>query len=143
MTGDAARAQDVFQATVREAAMRAARGEPASDRLWFFRDARWRCLQAMEKDIQAEALEMDESDVSSSAPAQIARLDAESLAIWISAAPDPQRSALSLYYIDEFTPKQMLSLLELKVPELARLLASARRQFQAWLNATNPHEAEA
>ncbi|MEP6937910.1 MAG: sigma-70 family RNA polymerase sigma factor [Chthoniobacterales bacterium] len=143
MTGDAAKAQDVFQATVREAAMRAARGDAASDRLWFFRDARGRCLRAMEEDLQAEALELDEREISPSAPARIARLDAEQLAIWISAAPEPQRSALAFYYIDEFAPREMLSLLEMKVPELARLVASARRQFQAWLDATIPHEEEA
>ncbi len=140
MTGDGAKAQEAFQSTVREAALRSARGEAPADRLWFFRDARWRCLRATELDLQAEATEMEEHEISPNAPAQIEQLDAEHLAIWISAAPEPQRTALSLYYIDEFPPKEILALLELKPPELAHLIRSARRQFQAWLDATTPHE---
>ena len=69
---------------------------------------------------------------------QITQLHPEQLAIWISAAPDPQRSALAAYYLDEFTPREMLALLDLKAAELSELVASGRRQFQAWLNATAP-----
>ena len=46
MTGEAAKAQDIFQDTVREAAFLAAKGE-APDRYWFFREARWRCLDVV------------------------------------------------------------------------------------------------
>ena len=139
MTGDAAKAQEAFQATVREAALAAARGEPPADRLWFFRDARWRCLLLAEEGLQAEHGTLEEHDPCGTSPAQISQLDAEQLAIWISAAPEPQRSALAAYYLDEFTPKEMLSLLEMKSAEVSDMIASGRRQFQAWLNATTPH----
>ena len=72
-------------------------------------------------------------------PAQIQQLHPEQLAIWISSAPEPQRSALAAFYLDEFTLREMLSLLELKAGDLAELVASGRRQFQAWLDATTPH----
>lgn len=139
MTGDASKAQEAFQATVREAALAAARGEPPQDRLWFFRDARWRCLQLGEEGLQAETFAMDECDVSRNAPAQIAQLHPEQLAIWISGAPDPQRSALAAFYLDEFTPRELMAFLELKSGELSDLVCSGRRQFQAWLDATTPH----
>lgn len=139
MTGDAAKAQEVFQATLREAALRSARREPPADRLWFFRDARWRCLLVAEEGLQPEHGALEESDVSPNAAAQIAQLHPEQLAIWISAAPDPQRSALAAYYLDEFTPREMLTLLDLKSGELSEALANGRRQFQAWLDATTPH----
>ena len=142
MTGDASKAQEAFQATVREAALHSARGEPPPDRLWFFRDARWRCLILAEEGLQAEAGTIEEHDLSSSAPAQISQLHPEQLAIWISAAPEPQRSALAAYYLDEFTPREILGLLELKAGELSELVASGRRQFQAWLDATTPHYEE-
>ena len=142
MTGDAGKAQEVFQATVREAALHAARGEPPSDRLWFFRDARWRWLVLAEEGLQAESGTLEEHDISPSAPAQISQLHPEQLAIWISAAPEPQRSALAAYYLDEFTPREMMSLLELKAGELSELVSSGRRQFQAWLDATTPHYEE-
>ena len=94
MLGDSRKAQEVFHATLREAAVRAARGELPSEPFWLFRDARWRCLEATKSDLQPEPVELDERDVAPKAESQIQRLDPIQLAIWISAAPDPQRSAL-------------------------------------------------
>lgn len=139
MTGDASKAQAAFQDTVREAAERAARDEPAPDRLWFFRDARWRCLALGEQGLQAEPGMMEEADISPFAPTQIEQLDPDQLGVWISAAPEPQRSALALFYLDEFSLAEILSLLEIKAPEFSTLVSSGRRQFQAWLDATTPY----
>lgn len=138
MTGDAGKAREVFQATVREGALRSAGGEAPADRLWFFRDARWRCLIVSEEGLQAEPIPLEEEEISPSASTQIAQLQPEQLAVWISAAPEPQRSALALFYLDEFTLREILALLEMKTGEFSGLLASARRQFQAWLHATTP-----
>jgi RNA polymerase sigma-70 factor (ECF subfamily) len=142
MTGDPARAQEAFQNTVREAAVRSARDEPPPDRLWFFRDARWRCIGVTEEGIQAEPGMMEEAEISPVAPKQIERLEPDQLAVWISAAPEPQRSALALFYLDEFSLPEMLALLEVKAGELSDLISSGRRQFQAWLDATTPYEGE-
>ena len=90
--------------------------------------------------LQCEDCEIEEQDVAPHASTQIGQLHPEQLAIWISAAPDPQRSALAAFYLDEFTPREILALLELKPHELARFVGTARRQFQAWLNATTPAE---
>jgi DNA-directed RNA polymerase specialized sigma24 family protein len=139
MTGDAAKAQQAFQDTVREAALRSARDEPPPDRLWFFRDARWRCLAVTEEGLQAEPGMMEEAEISPDAPAQIAQLDPDQLGVWISAASEPQRSALALFYLDEFTTAEILSVLEMKAPEFSNLISSGRRQFQAWLDATTPY----
>ncbi len=138
MTGEGAKAQQAFQSTLREAALRAAHGEPAPDRLWFFRDARWQSLIASQSGLQAEPGVVEEAEVTPNSPAQIGELHPEQLAVWISGAPEPQRSALAAYYLDEFTLREMLSLLELKTGQLAELIASGRRQFQAWLNVTTP-----
>ena len=86
MTGDAAKAQAAFQDTVREAATRAASDEPPPDRLWFFKDARWRCQALGEQGIQAEPGMMEEVEISPSAPIQIEQLEPAQLALWISAA---------------------------------------------------------
>src|SRR3954447_6944444 len=136
MTGDAAKAQAAFQDTVREAATRVAGDEPPPDRLWFFRDARWRCVALGEPDSQAEPGMLDEVEISPVAPIQIGQLEPAQLAVWISAAPEPQRSALALFYLDEFTLPELLSLLEMKAGELSELICSGRRQFQAWLDST-------
>jgi DNA-directed RNA polymerase specialized sigma24 family protein len=140
MTGDAIKAQEVFQATLHEAALRAAQGELPKDSLWLFRDARGRCLEASEAGIQAEEVEMEEHEIAAWAPAQIARLESAQLAIWISGAPEPQRSVLALFYLDHFDHEDLLDLVELKPVELSRHIANGRQQFQGWLNVTFPHE---
>ena len=142
MTGDAGKAQEAFQNTVREAASRSTQDEPPPDRLWFFRDARWRCLALSEQGIQAEPGTLEETEISPMAPVQIERLASDQLAVWISAAPEPQRSALALFYLDEFSLREMLVLLALKAGELSELISVGRRQFQAWLDATTPVEGQ-
>ena len=135
MTGDESKAQAAFQDTIRTAASSSAEGEPLKDRLWFFREARWRCLAVSEQGIQAEPMVMDEAEISADAPAQLERLEPQQLAIWIASAPEPQRSALAFYYLDEFDHRELLALLELKITELSALIAQGRREFQAWLDA--------
>lgn len=135
MTGDEHKAQAAFQDTIREAASHSAEGEPPNDRLWFFKEARWRCLAAGEYGVQAEDVEMEETDVAAEAPSQLEQLEPQQLAIWIAGAPDPQRSALALYYLDEFNHREIASLLELSITELGELISQGRRQFQAWLDA--------
>ena len=136
MTGDAAKARAAFQDTVREAATRSAGDEPPPDRLWFFRDARWRCVALGEQGIQAEPGMLEEAEVSPTAPMQIEQLEPAQLAVWIAAAPEPQRSALALFYLDEFTLAELLALLEMKAGEFSELICSGRRQFQSWLDST-------
>lgn len=145
MLGDAAKAAEIFQTIMHEASLRAAQGELPRDRLALFRDARYRCLHASESGLQAEPCEMEEHAVRTDAAKQIERLEPHQLAIWISAAPDPQRSALAAFYLDEFHHEELLELTDLKTPELANLLGCARQEFQAWLDATVPlpHESDA
>jgi DNA-directed RNA polymerase specialized sigma24 family protein len=135
MLGDSRKAQEVFHTTLHEAALRAARGELPKERFWLFRDARWRCLEATKTELQPEPLEMDEQAIDPGAASQIEQLDPTQLAIWVSSAPDPQRSALALFYLDEFDYREILDIAELKLSELSRFLVQGRRQLQAWLNA--------
>src|SRR5438046_7513932 len=118
MLGDSRKAQEVFHTTLRGAALRAAHGELPKERFWLFRDARWRCLEASETDLQAEPLEIDEHDIVPEAPSQIEQLEPAQLAIWISSAPDPQRTALTLFYLDEFGYRVILDFDDLNLTEL-------------------------
>ena len=136
MTGEPAKAKDAFEATIREAALRLARGQQrAKEKLWLFEEARWRCLAATAADPQAEPAELEEAEVSADAKTQIEQLEPSQLAAWIAGAPEPQRSALALYYLDEFRYPELLSLLDVKLRELGELIERGRRQFQAWLDA--------
>jgi DNA-directed RNA polymerase specialized sigma24 family protein len=138
MLGDSNKAQEVFHTTLREATLRAAQGQLPKEPFWLFHDARWRCLQATKAELQPEPLKLDEHDLAAQAASQIERLDSSQLAIWISSAPEPQRTALALFYLNEFDYGEILDLAGLKLAELSRLLAQGRRQLQAWLNAKFP-----
>jgi DNA-directed RNA polymerase specialized sigma24 family protein len=140
MLGDAQKAREVFEATLRAATERAGETDTPADRFWLYREARGRCLEASEHGLQPEEVDLPQEDVSPVAADQVLQIDATQLAIWISAAPEPQRSALALFYLDEFSHRDLLKVTELKTAELAPLLASARRQFQAWLNSVVPME---
>jgi len=138
MLADAAKAQEVFHATLREAAQQAANNEAPRDRLWFFRNARWRCLEAGEQGLQAEEVDFEQEELAPWGPSQIEKLEPQQLAVWIAGASDPQRTAMALFYLDEFSYRDLLSVTELKPAELSKLLGDGRRQFQAWLDATIP-----
>ena len=89
-----------------------------------------------EHGLQPEELDLPQDDLSPAAPEQLKKLDPNQLAIWISAAPDPQRTALALFYLDQFDHHEICEIAEIKLSDLSRMLEQARRQFQAWLNAT-------
>ena len=134
MTGDAARALEAFQNTVREAALLASRGQLPADRLWSFHEARHQCLVRSKDNVQPEGTAMPEEPISPDAAARVAQLDPDQLAAWISATPEPQRSALAFFYLNEFSHREMQNLLDLKMNELASLISHGRSRFQAWLN---------
>ena len=140
MLGDSSKAQEVFHTTLSEATLRAAQGQLPKEPFWLFRDARWRCLQATKAELQPEPLKLDEHDLAPHAASQIERLDSSQLAIWISSAPEPQRTALALFYLDEFDYLEILDIAELKLNTLSRCLAQGRRQLQAWLDAKHSGE---
>lgn len=133
MTGEAHKAQDAFHATLRAAA---SNGQAPGDSLWFYRRARARCLEVSEHGLQPEEVDLPQDDLSPTAPEQLKKVDPSQLAIWISAAPDPQRTALALFYLDEFDYHEICEIAEIKLSDLSRMLEQARRQFQAWLDAT-------
>jgi DNA-directed RNA polymerase specialized sigma24 family protein len=140
MIGDTGKAQEAFQNTVREAALLASRGQLPADRLWAFHEARHQCLTMTGHNLPPGAAHVAEEPIAPDAAARVAQLGPAQLAAWISAAPEPQRSALAFYYLNEFSHREMQNLLDLKMNELANLISHGRSRFQAWLNTvtTNP-----
>ncbi|MGH8094441.1 MAG: RNA polymerase sigma factor [Chthoniobacterales bacterium] len=134
MTGDSAKALEAFQNTLREAALLASRGQLPADRLWSFHEARHQCLTLCQDDVQPEPMTMPEEAIAPDGPARVAQLEPDQLAAWIAAAPEPQRSALAFFYLNEFTHREMQNLLDVKMNELANFISHGRAQFQAWLN---------
>jgi len=134
MTGEGGKALEAFQNTLREAALLAARGILPNDRLWCFHEARHQCIAITQHDVQPEPAAMIEEPITPDAALRVAQLEPEQLAAWISAAPEPQRSALAFFYLNEFSHREMQNLLDVKMNELASLISHGRSQFQAWLN---------
>lgn len=87
-----------------------------------------------QKDVQPETATMPEEPISVDAASRVAQLGPDQLAAWISAAPEPQRSALAFFYLNQFSHREMQNLLDVKMQELAGLISHGRSQFQAWLN---------
>ncbi len=135
MTGDSARALQAFQTTLREAALLASRGQLPTDPLWSFHEARHQCLALSNNDLKPEPGKIHEEPIALDTAERVGQLEAGQLAAWISAAPEPQRSALAFFYLNEFTHREMQNLLDVKMGELASLISHGRSQFQAWLNA--------
>ncbi len=134
MLGDAAKALEAFQNTLREAALLAARRQMPDDRLWSFHEARHQCLVLAQGEVQPEAAELPEEAITPESAALVDQLEPAQLAAWIAAAPEPQRSALAYFYLNEFSHREMQNLLDVKMDELASLISHGRSQFQAWLH---------
>ena len=134
MTGDTARALKAFQNTLREAALLASRGQLPADRLWSFHEARHQCLALSREDLQPESTKLQEETIALDAAARVTLLEPDQLAGWISSAPEPQRSALAFFYLNEFNHREMQNLLDVKMNELASLISRGRSRFQTWLN---------
>ncbi len=134
MTGETEKALTAFQHTVRAAALLASRRQLPPDRLWAFHEARHQCLELLKDNPPpAAARATAEEPVAPESAARVAQLMPDQLAAWIAAAPEPQRSALAYFYLNEFSHREMQNLLDLKMSELASLISSGRSQFQAWL----------
>jgi DNA-directed RNA polymerase specialized sigma24 family protein len=134
MTGESAKALEALQNTLREAALLAARRQLPDDRLWSFHEARHQCMMIAPHDIQAQSASLPEEAIASDAAKRVAQLKPDQFAAWISTAPEPQRSALAFFYLNEFSHREMQNLLDVKMNELANLISHGRSQFQAWLN---------
>lgn len=132
MTGDRARTLEAFQNTVREAALLASRRQLPADRLWAFHEARHQCL-LLRGEVEPEMNPLPEEPITAEAAARVPQLAADQLAAWLSGTPEPQRSALAYYYLNEFSHREMQNLLDMKMDELASLISHGRSQFQAWL----------
>src|SRR5205823_9859462 len=118
MTGQSGKALEAFQNTLREAALLAARRQLPDDRLWSFHEARHQCLEIMKHDVRAEHASPPEETITSDAAMRVAQLEPDQLAAWISAASEPQRSALAFFYLNEFSHREMQNLLDVKMSEL-------------------------
>ena len=141
MLGDSRKAQEVFNTTLREAAVRAAQGELPKEPFWLFRECAGVVWKQAKTDLQPESLEIDEHDIAPRAASQIKQLEPAQLAIWISAAPDPQADRAGALLSRRIRlPRDSRHRRAQAERRCHGCLAQGRRQLQAWLDAKHPEQ---
>jgi len=65
--------------------------------------------------------------------ARVLEIEAFIVAQHFHALPEPERSALAVFYLDLFTPGEIAGLLKMRIEDLAETLADARAKLQEGL----------
>lgn len=96
---------------------------------WLAARLRQYCLEP--KPEPGKAPRLVRSEDSEAGPlAEVLQIEAYILAQHFQSLPEPDRSALGLFYLDLFTVEQIADILEMGLEQLAAALARARTQLQ-------------
>lgn len=132
LTGNIKTAERIMADTLRE--VEAQLGElrhESSRKAWLATRIRQRCLRENSGggSPAPRLLRADESE-------GILKIEAFIVAQHISTLPEPERSALALFYLDLFTGEEIAKLLKVELSELAETLARARQLLSEAMHAT-------
>lgn len=118
--------------TQAEGALAQIRNE-TSRRAWFVSRIRERCSG---EDGAAQAPRLLREDDAEVGPLQVLEIEAYLVAQRFAQLPEPERSALALFYLDSFTNEDIAKLLKLQSHDLADTLHRARTRLQGLLRAS-------
>ena len=138
LTGNAKAAERVMAETLGEieSHLEQVRNE-TSRQAWLARRIRERCLRDHTGDgIPAPRL-VREEDESGTEP-EILEIEAFLLAQRFHALPEPERSALALFYLEFFTVSEIAELLKMDIEILSDTLGHARELLQSSLHTMQP-----
>jgi RNA polymerase sigma factor (sigma-70 family) len=128
LTGNPKAAEQIITETLQDVATRLSELRHESHRRsWLATKIRERCLQGSEGTTQETPQLVPEASNGEHAPSS--DIEALILAHRFSTLPEPERSALALFYLDLFTPEEIASLLKMELDDLAPLLARARKHL--------------
>ena len=138
LTGSIRMAEQVMAETLAEVAMHVAqvRSETARQ-AWFVQHLRERCLKNNESAPPA-APRLDRTDAVPGEKPRVLKIDAFLLAQRFHILPEPERSALALFYLDFFTIAEIAELLKMNVETLGETLAAARSLLEQSLRTAAP-----
>jgi RNA polymerase sigma factor (sigma-70 family) len=105
-----------------------------SRRAWLAMRIRERCLR--ENAINPAAIPRllrEETDVERG---EVLKIEAFIVAQRFSTLPEPERSALALFYLEIFSVEEIAKLLKLSIDDLAVILARARSQLEQAMHST-------
>ncbi len=131
LTGQIDKAEKVMAETLTQAegALAQIRNE-TSRRAWFVNRIRERCLGEEGGAPTGPRLLREEEEVP---PGEVLEIEAYLMAQRFAQLPEPERSALALFYLDSFSNDDIAKLLKLHPQDLADTLGRARTRLQGLL----------
>ena len=140
LTGSIRAAEQVMAETLAEVAMHVAQVRSETTRqAWFVQHIRERCLKNNEAAPPA-APRLDRTDAAPGEKPRVLKIEAFLLAQRFHLLPEPERSALALFYLDFFTIAEIAELLKMNVETLAETLAAARTLLEQSLRTAAPDD---
>ena len=125
LTGDARSAEKVLVDTLIEAEAQLEQlRKPKSRQAWFVTRIRERCLKNDESDPAPPHLPREEGG--NGLLLEIAEIESAALAQRFHGLPEPERSALALFYLDFFTVEEIAQFLRMNAEVLSDTLGAAR-----------------
>jgi DNA-directed RNA polymerase specialized sigma24 family protein len=131
LTGQISKAEKVMADTLNQAGgeLTQIRNE-TSRRAWFATRIRERCLGDENAPTAPRLLREDETEAR---PLEVLEIEAYLIAQRFAQLPEPDRSALALFYLDCFTNDEIAKLLKLHPHDFADALGRARTQLETLL----------
>ena len=126
LTGSIKTAEQVMAATLAEVAAQVGQVRNEKGRqAWFVQHIRERCLKNNEAAPPA-APRLVRADAEGGEKPRVLKIEAFLLAQRFHTLPEPERSALALFYLDIFTVAEIAELLKMTLETLAETLGAAR-----------------
>ena len=134
LTGRPQVAEKVMTETLREVEGQLAQFRTEDHRrVWLAGRIRQRCLRDHTSDkgaVVAPRLLREEDSSADRGGSTVLEIEAFIVARHFHTLPEPERSALALFYLDLFTPGELAGFLKMEVEQLAETLATARERLQ-------------
>ena len=138
LTGSIRVAEQVMAETLAEVAMHVAQVRSETGRqAWFVQHIRERCLKNNES-----APRLNRTEAAPGEKPRVLKIEAFLLAQRFHTLPEPERSALALFYLDFFTIAELAELLKMSVETLAETLAAARALLAQSLHSAEPDDSK-
>lgn len=140
LTGSIKAAEQVMASTLAEveADLDQVRNE-IGRRAWLVQRIRERCLKNNESAAPA-APRLVRTDSTPGENPRVLKIEAFLLAQRFHTLPEPERSALALFYLDFFTIAEIAELLKMSAETLSETLAAARQLLEQSLHAARKHD---
>jgi RNA polymerase sigma factor (sigma-70 family) len=135
LTGNIKAAEQIICETLQEVEGRLSELRHESHRnTWLATQIRQRCLRENAGSMQ-EIPRLLREDTGDGEGSEVLEIEAFIVAQRFSTLPEPERSALALFYLDLFTAEEIAKLLKMELNELSELLARGRNLLE---NAMQP-----